>query len=234
MKNIIFYVLLITFITTKGQRFTVFGGPGLSFYQGDLSEGFLPNSQTMKTCGKLGLDYLIYNHIGIRFHTSGSILHHSDTYSSQIGRFNRGISFTTYILQGGFQLKIDRIFGAPKTKFINYLYSGLDLAVMDVSKTYSQTSTLVAEGRYSNFQFIIPIGGGIGYWVNPEFGLVYEFCLNVSNTDYLDGVSYNGQPKGRDTYVNNNIILIYRFGPKVSGKSSSTPYKFHLFETPQF
>ena len=212
-------------------RWTVFGGPGYAYYQGDVAHSVIPNGQTMKISALVGASYMVFKHVGIRYHLSGSVLHGSDLYASSPDLINRGLSFKTNLLQGGFSIKINRIIGKPKTKFINYIFLGTDLAVIDVLVTPG-SKPMVPEGDYSRYQIINPFGIGLGYWFSKRYGLTYEATMHISSTDYLDGISYNGKPKGRDTYISNTVVLVARLGKLNYRKRPSGRYKFHQFEIP--
>lgn len=219
------------FLFAQG-RFSIYGGAGSGYYQGDLAESNIPNPLTLRASAQIGADFHIYKKIVFRYHLMGTTIYNSDEFAEDRYRVQRGLMFSTNILQGGFQIKINRIFGSNRSKIINYAFLGTDLAAIDVTVRNYGSNPMVAEGKYSTYQIINPMGVGLGYWLSIRCGLIFESTFHFSYTDYLDGISYNGSPKGKDTYVTNHLVLLVRLGKINRRGRPSSPYKFHLFDTP--
>ena len=236
MKSIILATFLFFGLTCFAglERFTYQGGFGLTFYQGDIGES-VATAQALRYNIKGGFNFRLYKFLGLHYHLSYTVIHHNDQYSSDPGRLERGIFFENKLIHSGIHLSLNQ-FISPYTNIIHYFYIGLDAAAMQVRmEKRSGARPLVQEGEYSYFQFLGPIGLGLGYRVTQRVGIVSEFTYYVSNTDYLDGTSYNGTPKNTDSFVTYNLMATIKLGKiKRSRRPSfnSRRYRLHRFEIP--
>ena len=216
------------------DRFTYQTGAGISFYQGDIGEAF-PVTESIRYNVKGGVNFRLYKFLGIHYHISYTQIHHSDLYSDQADRQDRGIFFENKILHSGIHLSLNQ-FISPYTKIIHYIYLGLDAAAMQVTtEKRGGTRVLAPEGTFSPFQILGPIGAGLGYRVSKRIGIVSEFTYYLSNTDYLDGTSYNGTPANTDSFVNYNLMVTIKLGKLKRARRpsfNSRRYRFNLFEIP--
>lgn len=216
------------------DRFTIQGGTGLSAYQGDIGST-IPELQSIRYNAKIGFNFRVYKFFHLHYHFSGTVLHNSDLYSTEKEKLNRGIFFKTDIYQGGFHFSFNQFLN-QYSKVIHYFYFGTDVAMMYVNMEKRGGRTpLVEEGSINHFQWINPVGFGLGYKVSQRVGLVYEGTFFITHTDYVDGTAFNGNPGNRDTYFNSNLMLSVKLGKiKKTRRPSfnSRRYKFHLFEIP--
>lgn len=249
MKKNVLYILFFTCFLVQGReskawlstKISVFAGGGFAFYQGDLAQSVIPEAIEMRYAGKIGLTYRFQNKWSVRCQFGGAVFHGSDKYSSDPLKVSRGLSFTNQLIEGGFQLQLNQ-FTNLKTKLIHYLYCGTDLANIRVNQKQEGNAKLVQEKDYSNYQWIHPVGLGVGLMLNKRFSLVYEATFHFSYTDYLDGVSYNGDPNKLDTFFTGQVILFARIGSIRKERQGryrmpsfyKEPYKFYQFEGPVY
>lgn len=203
-------LLIVNAFSAKSQ-FHIFAGPGYAYYQGDVSDVFYPTLKTSRFSWKAAVGYDFHPRWGVRGHYSKSTLHGSDSYSNDVSKQVRGVTFTTKLTDIGVTAKYKYLF-KKSYRFINYGFFGFDYMNMSVARDVNGNASLVQENSFSSTQFNIPIGIGLGRWFSAHWGVVYEISYHYALTDYLDGTSLVGNPKANDSYIDNFIMLIYRFG----------------------
>lgn len=215
--KLFFGFLLLSF--SVNAKWYVYGGPGIAYYQGDLAESIVPQLKMIKFNGKVGVGYNFYPRWDLRFHASYGNLHGSDSYSSDQGRLLRGISFNTRVIDAGFTAKYQDFF--KKSKYINYAFIGIDYMNIGVNRSVVGTASVIQENSFSNSQFNVPVGFGLGKWLSRHWGAVFEFSYHFALTDYLDGTALSGNPKAFDSFIAAHVMLIYRFTAGAGGKGGS-------------
>ena len=68
------------------------------------------------------------------------------------------------------------------------------------------------ESPHSKYHVVFPLGVGFKYDFSPCWGLSVEAGFRVTMTDYLDGVSYSGNPKKTDAYEMVSVSFMHRLG----------------------
>ncbi len=222
MRIVLVIVLFFCTVTTNANWY-LFGGPGLAYYQGDVSESGLPNLKMIKFNAKIGYGYDLKSRWGLRYHFSYGKLHGSDEYASDALKRGRGIAFNTTVYDGGITFKYRDLF-KRNTRLINYGFFGIDAMIMSVNRTVTGTAALIAEDPPSSIQYNIPVGFGLGKWFTSHWGFVYEFSFHFTLTDYLDGTSNAGNPKAGDSWIANHLMVIYRFRSGSTGAGSGGGY----------
>ncbi|MEI7583317.1 DUF6089 family protein [Runella sp.] len=106
--------------------------------------------------------------------------------------------------------------------FSPYFFTGIALIYNNPEPTFKDTQTpytWIQEGididqnaRYPHSHIAFPIGAGIKYDLSPEWTLGLEITFRIATTDYLDGISYSGNPKRNDAYQMANLHLTRRLG----------------------
>jgi hypothetical protein len=225
-KGVLICLLFIANFGFSQSKFHVFLGPGLAYYQGDVSETGLPYPAMLKFNGKIGVGYDFTPKWGLRLHGSMGTLHGSDSYTTDLGKQARGIAFSTSIIDAGLTFKWNNVF--KKQKLINYLFIGADYLNMNVTRTVSSPLPLAAESAFSNHQMTFPIGGGLGFRLSNYIALVFESSYHFSLTDYMDGTKYSANPKLPDSYIDYHILLVFKFG------SGSNTKKEKIGDCPSF
>ena len=202
-----------------------FVGGGTSFYQGDLNST-LPAPQILNLSFKGGLGYNFNKRYGIVMHYTNASLSASDEYSNNAIKNARWLSFKSPITEIGVNLKIRNITGKQES-YIGYLFTGINYFEFNPTVTRSEFATInyVPESDFSKSGFNIPFGVGFGVWLTDNFGLVWEASLHLTYTDYIDGISSNGNPNYPDAFIDSHVKLLYSFSQWV-GRGKKTQKKF--------
>lgn len=237
MKLKIRIYLTIILISTLGSSYAqyenlyAFFGVGQSYYQGDLNATAFPNSKILNMSYKGGIGYNFHTRFGAQIHYTHASLNGSDFFNNDASLAARGLSFTSPLREFGINFKVRNLNG-KEGKWINYLYSGINYFTFkpEVTKAESSETNYVPESGYSTSGINIPFGIGIGYWATNNIGFVWETGMHIVYTDYLDGVSKNGNADYKDGFVDSHIMLIFRFGEwkGVGGKSQKSSKGFRM------
>jgi hypothetical protein len=215
-KNISIILLLVvsSFDTfAQYENLYAFFGVGKSYYQGDLNETAFPNSHILNTSYKGGIGYDFHTLFGAQIHYTQAQLNGNDYFNTSSGLNTRGLSFTSPLKEFGINFKLRNLNG-KEGRLINYLYTGVNFFSFDPTVTKLETSgtNYIAEVGFKKSGINIPAGIGIGYWVTNNIGIVWETGMHILYTDYLDGVSQNGNPNYKDSFIDSHIMVLFRFG----------------------
>lgn len=225
-KTFVALLFIISGVLSAQSKLHVFLGPGVAYYQGDVSQSGLPHPSLIKFNAKIGVGYDFTPRWGLRLHGSMGSLNGSDFITADPGRQARGITFNTNIVDVGLTFKWNVL---KREKLINYVFIGADYFNMNVARTVASTTPLPAEQAFSNHQFNIPLGFGIGRWFGCRFGMAFESAWHLAFTDYIDGTKFSGNPKAPDSYIDAHLLLVFRFGKCGNGKK-----KEYMGDCPQF
>lgn len=221
-KSIGATVLFVVLVGSSAKaQWSIFGGPGIAFYQGDIAESTIPNLKTIRFNAKLGVAYNFHKRWDVRLHGSYGNLHGSDFYTSDPAKNARGVVFNTRVIDGGVTFKY-RDFFKKSGRIMNYAFLGFDYMNIAVSRTVTGNAALVAERGFSSSQFNVPVGFGIGIYLSRHWGLVNEFSYHFALTDYIDGTSLAANPKAFDSFIANHLMLVYSFGGNGSGGGANS------------
>ncbi len=215
-KNILaILILLVSSLESFAQyeNLYAFFGVGQSYYQGDLNANAFPNGNILNMSYKGGIGYNFHTRFGAQMHYTQSNLNGSDYFNNNAGMAARGLSFTSPLKEFGINFKLRNLNGKDG-RWINYLFTGFNFFSFNptVTKAESSETNYVAEDGYKKIGINIPAGIGIGYWATNNIGIVWESALHITYTDYLDGVSKNGNAKYKDAFVDSHIMVLFRFG----------------------
>jgi opacity protein-like surface antigen len=200
----------------KNVSLEVFGG--FANYQGELQESSYTFSQA-KPAGALGAAYAITNKLSLRGLITYGNVQGADSYSSNLMRRQRNLSFYSKIYDASFT-GVYEVFDIMEKRYTPYVFAGVSVFNMG---PYAYDSTgnkiglhnLNTEGqglpgypdrkKYNYKNISIPFGAGIRFAVTRNIALGWEFRFNKTFTDYLDDVSTK--------YVDRNVLLA-AMGPK--------------------
>lgn len=202
---------LITTLGFAGGEWVFFAGPGMAYYQGDLNSNSLPRTQILNMSIKGGVAYNFHPRFGVALHYTQSSLNGSDFYNSSNDLAQRGLSFTSPLKEFGLNLRVRNLFGKNE-RLINYMFTGVNYFLFNPTVTKANVENYVPESGYSKSGVNVPFGLGLGYWVTPQIGIVWETGLHILYTDYLDGVSEQGNPVYKDAFVDSHILVFFRLG----------------------
>ena len=224
MKKIKVVILLLSCLGAKAQvaNFYAFFGLGQSYYLGDLNKSSFPRSETINISYKGGVGFNVLPEIGVAVHLTKSSLNVSDFFGDLDGNGDRGLSFVSPITDFGINVKFRNSFG-KQGQYLAYFFTGMNRFMFSPTVTKDPDSNInyVPEKGFKKGGVNFPIGFGFGYKFTGNIGLVWESALHVTYTDYIDGISKNGNPNYRDAFVDSHLILAFRFSEwEGSGKKS--------------
>ncbi|HLG03069.1 MAG TPA: DUF6089 family protein [Bacteroidia bacterium] len=192
-------ILFATAVNLAGQQTNEIGiFLGGSYYTGDLNPSGHLNSLTRPAAG------LVYRHnFNNRLALAGSLLFGSiqgiDARSSSYEQQQRNLSFRSnlYELAGRWEFNfIEYKIGDDRHQFTPFMFLGGALYYFDPKASFGNQwvplQPLKTEGQtkpYMRYQVSIPFGAGIRANLAKNIGLVIEWGLRKTFTDYLDDVS---------------------------------------------
>lgn len=224
MKRFLLYFGIFCSLGLNAQwdNLYAFFGPGLSYYQGDLNSTSFPTGDILNMSYKGGVGYNFSTRFGTTFHYTKSNLNGSDLFVNDEGKNARGLSFNSPLTDFGLNLKIRNLTGKEGRR-ISYLYSGFNYFRFNPTVTRSADSDVnyAVESDFPKGGLNIPFGAGFGWWFTGNIGVVWDISLHTTFTDFIDGVSRNGNPNFKDAFVASHIMLYFRFSEwEGSGKKS--------------
>jgi hypothetical protein len=203
------FIFLIVFLTmsqvvysqrfySRGgdRKFIAQGGLGISSYYGDLNN---PGDIIDFTPGvNLGMRYLRGDRYSVGGNLNWFMLSGDDAKANDPGREVRNLSFRSHNIEliglGYVDLfpRLPRFY--QRADYNPYFFAGLGLTYFNPRAKYQgqwhALRPLRTEGvKYSSFTFVIPMGLGVRYRINPFFNVALEGGYRFAFTDYLDDVS---------------------------------------------
>ena len=196
---------------------------GVTAYQGDLSNSNLDFNEINLGYGAY-YRYQFTNYFAFRGSFMMGKVSGNDKYSSKELRRQRGYSFSSSVMDVSAVAELD-VFGLNvagptsiiKRKFSPYLFIGIGggMYTPKVKTTEKALHALDAKQGKSSYSLSIPMGVGFRYNLSKvTIGL--EGSLRQALSDYVDGISFSGNPDFKDWYGYMGLTLGYRFGA-VSG-----------------
>lgn len=184
----------------RERSLLVTGGVGSANYFGELTN---PGSLgTVKLGLNLGLEHYITNRISARVDANWFQIGGSDAKAND-DRIVRNLSFTSNNVELSASATLSlfpngkRFYQRP---MINpYGFIGFGFAYINPKTEYNgemvALQPLQTEGiKYSRFQPVIPIGGGVRLKMGPFFNVMLEAGIRKTFTDYLDDISIARYP----------------------------------------
>lgn len=197
-------VLLLTSYVALSQSFYAIrkersilatGGIGSANYFGELTN---PGSLGVVKYGlNGGLEKFISRRMAARVEVAWYQISGSDAYAND-DRIVRNLSFVSNNIEASAAVTLDllprgnRFYQRPVLN--PYVFLGLGVTYINPKTEYNGEKValqpLQTEGvKYSKFQPIIPMGGGIKMKVGPFFNVALEAGIRKTFTDYLDDIS---------------------------------------------
>lgn len=171
---------------------------GGSYYTGELNPAGHLNSLTRPAAG------LVYRHnFNYRFSVAGSLLFGSvqgiDSRSGQLEQQRRNLSFRSrmFELSGRMEFNfIEYAIGNDKYQFTPFMFLGLGVFNFNpkaaLGNEWIALQPLKTEGQTKGYmltQISIPFGAGVKFNLAKRIGLVADWGLRKTFTDYIDDVS---------------------------------------------
>lgn len=218
----------------QAQRYVEVGGfIGFANYQGDLAEDPIEFGETRYSFGGFA-KYHYSRKLHLRAQLYYGRISGNDANKVENGPFPRNWSFTADIYEASIQAeflpfarpRIDRV-GLFHPQINPFLSLGIGSSF--ATKTLSRDNTSWREGLrednppgdyatsfkepgdQDNF-LVIPIGGGLRFDFTQWTTLAGEFGWRYTRSDYVDGVSVNGNPDKPDWYFFVGVTLSTYFG----------------------
>lgn len=204
---------------------------GMLVYQGDLTPRRLGSFETQKFSIGLHASKIISPILSFRANLQLGTLKGDDAaYENPEFRPQRNFTFTTPVTELTGQM-VWNITGSNYAEkgFSGYLFAGAGLSFLKIKRDWSRlnasyfgagTSKLL-EGlaidsaqRLPRIIPVVPVGAGVKYFLNNNWGVNAETNYRIATTDYLDGFSESANPKNKDNYWGYSIGIIYRTGKK--------------------
>ena len=191
----------------KNVSIEAFGG--FANYQGELQEKNYTFSQA-KPAGALGASYALTDKISLRGLITYGNIQGADSYSSNLQRRQRNLSFHSKIYDASLA-GVYEFFDIMEKRYTPYVFAGVSIFNMgpyafdSLGKkiglrnlgTEGQGLPEYPDRKKYNYQNIsIPFGGGIRFAVTRNVSLGWEFRFNKTFTDYLDDVSSKYADRG--------------------------------------
>ena len=223
---VVFYAFFIA-STLKGQgkwETNIFiGGTN---YQGDLVETQAPILSETNPAFGLTTRYALNQNFKIRGDLMSGKISGDDRYAIEPSRLRRNFNFESDILEAGiglewapFSFSKDDIGRATRSFISPYIFAGLSFFSATPSTSYNDVSEgssnpKIAKDRQEGSSvsgIALPVGGGIQFNLNSSFFLTTEVGVRTTNTDFIDGISFSGNPDKNDWYWFGGVGLGLRF-----------------------
>lgn len=202
----------------KAQTFELGAALGMSIYQGDLSEDKINFKGAAPAYGA----FVRYN-INERFSVSGNFnsgkLNGSDSNSSDPGIRIRGFELHSNLKELAFLCEFNILpvnsrqhkYGFFTHRFSPYIFAGVALATTDGTPTApaDRIPYPFPEKGTKNAFIAIPFGLGLKVQLTEDINTGFDFGWRPTLSDYLDGVSQNGNPNRNDWYFFSGIKISY-------------------------
>ncbi|MCE2732439.1 MAG: outer membrane beta-barrel protein [Cyclobacteriaceae bacterium] len=184
----------------RDRDLVISAGTGVTKFYGDLVN---PNDFGKARLNiNIGAEYFLGRRISARTDLTWFQLAGDDALANS-DRVTRNLSFFSNNLEwnitGAIQLIPNgkKFYQRPGLNF--YAFGGIGLLYTNPKARYNGETValqpLQTEGvKYNRVQFVIPMGFGVKYKVNPWFNIAVEGCYRETFTDYLDDVSSRRYP----------------------------------------
>ena len=199
-------------------------------YQGDLSKSQLGYTRGLKPAIGLQAAKTISQFFSLRTALAlGSVHAYDSTYSIPAWRKYRDLSFHSPVIELSAVAEyypLGNAKGDRPGSFSPYLFAGIGTTFLKIKRDYSGfdaayfgegSSTVTGLNRDIEHRVpwvvpVVPVGIGVRYMLTDQISLRAEFTYRLTDTDYLDGFKYAGDPEKNDHYYGISIGVSYRFG----------------------
>ena len=178
------------------KRWAVSLHGGTAIIQGDGDVG------NLNLAGGVGLKYSLANNFGVRFQLMGGTME-----SKSLGE---GLSYpyrtTTSFYETNVQALLNIVnFKKQSTgRNVAQLYVGIGVGFTSAKIGYTMpTGQLMPSGEATSVQsIIVPLSGGIRFYINPLIDFGMEYSVKGTFTDHLDGYLPSGASNKSNDYYN--------------------------------
>lgn len=210
--------------TTKNQGWDAGLLAGITYYNGELH---CPDKglSNIRPGGGLYVRYALNDNFFTRANFQFGQVEGRDDVFEDDWRQARDFKFNSFFYDGGLMLEWEpfakyRYRGVKKFQRMlsPYLNIGVGAAYSRPNTDFNEPNTITSQANIDRdkandafVHFAVPFGGGIRYDLNPNWMIGIEGSLRFLLTDYLDGISYAGNPTKRDWFETANLTIGYRF-----------------------
>ena len=237
-KFSIIAIIILAFILTSNDcaaqsnlKNWQFGASGGVFvYQGQLAPSALGSYKTLKPTINLYFSRILTPSFSLRSNLAlGALKGEEARYSEPAYRKERNLTFHTPVAEVS-ELFVWNLFGNSGDEIGNrispYIFAGVGLSFINVTrssninKVYFLREPEVLAGLAADYRvappkaiLVVPLGGGIEYYLNSKVSLTLETNFRFTQTDYIDGFSKVATgSKTKDYYQSHTIGFVYKFG----------------------
>ncbi len=218
----VFFSLLLATLALKAQSPLESGVfLGLVVYEGDLSENDIFEVKEINPAIGGLLRYHFNEKWKVRGHVIFGKISGTDKNAKDPWLNNRGWSYESYIVEFTAVAEYHP-WGRPREdnaglfrrQWSPYIGVGAGFANFhpNVKVENPQDIDLFPEAQRTTTSLSIPFVGGLRYDFHEMFIATFEAGWRVTFNDYLDGVSYNGNPKKNDPFIFTGLSMTYFFG----------------------
>ena len=216
MNRFLLALLLLTPLHADAQHWEMDLGGGLSTYFGDLTifeiDKILNEAQPVFSLGvNNGTERAVFLRAGYHYT------------SFEVSNEERNLQFQTQLHEFSAQVGVNlfQLFLGRPTRFYPYFAVGLGIFHFNPKSSREGTEydlrTLGTEGQgiqgypgtYSLWQAVVPVYGGVKFWLTDRFSLGAELSYHHLFTDYLDDVG--STRVNYQTLLENNGAIAARF-----------------------
>lgn len=213
IRKVIILPLLFLSCFLFGQRATeagIYGG--ISLYQGDLAQTPF-SAEELNPAVALTYRQFFNPKVALRASAMWTRLTGSDLpYTS---RSTRGVEMKTSLVEatiGGEWHLLGRArlnnTSAFRQKFSPYL--GLSVGLAFANPEFTKPVDLPEkEDDFSTTFFVLPISAGLRFEMTRKLSVSVDFTTRPVFSDYLDGISENGNPDKKDWFFTSGITVLY-------------------------
>jgi hypothetical protein len=209
--KLIVFVMALSSVAARGQRFHVELMAGVSNYQGDLLPIIFTFKQSQPAFNA-NVKYQLTDHFYLRAGIGAGSIQADDKKNRDYLK-PRNLNFKSYISEINFGLEYD-VFNIEKICVTPYFFSGIGVFHFDPftfdrqgNKVYLKPLSTEGQGfkqypsrkPYQLTQACVPLVAGIKYSPCINLQISYEFGFRKLFSDYLDDVS--------ESYVSEEVLL---------------------------
>jgi hypothetical protein len=197
---------------------------GGSTYFGDLNPNY--GYKFIRPAAGLFVRYSFNPYIAVRGAVNYTKVGYDDSYTKNPYQLTRNLNFRSDILEANVMAEFNFFWfatGDPQHRFTPYLTGGFGAFYYEPYTTYNdlrynlrplgtegQNTAEFADRKYQPYNFCIPVGAGIKYWLGPGVNFNFEIVNRFTFTDYIDDVS--------STYVGEDYFVYNPMNPSVASQ----------------
>jgi opacity protein-like surface antigen len=214
---------------------------GAYIYQGDLEPDRLGSLKTIRPGIAVSFARILTPSFSLRANFNLASLKGDETKYDPEYRKYRAFKFTNSVKELNVMGQWN-ILGTARymTKFEPYLFAGVGLSFMKVTRDYSgfiseyfsPEENLPArlardlEQRTRRTVAVIPAGGGLRYNLSSSVTLNTETTYRFTRSDYIDGYSIAANPAKKDNYLSQTIGVSFKIGNRNKDKMGCPVMKY--------